>query len=70
MQMVANDPALPVTVDLADLQVIAGAHKFAINVPAAARVGFLDGSWDATGLLLDRFEEVEAVAARLPYTSF
>ena len=70
IQMVANDPALPVTVDLADLQVIAGTHKFAINLPAAARDGFLDGSWDATGLLLDRFEEVEAVAARLPYTSF
>jgi hypothetical protein len=36
-------------------------------MPAAARDGFLDGSWDATGLLLDRYEEVEAVAARLPY---
>ena len=37
------------------------------RMPAAARDGFLDGSWDATGLLLERYEEVEAVAARLPY---
>jgi hypothetical protein len=36
-------------------------------MPRAARDAFLDGSWDATGLLLQRFEEVEAVAERLPY---
>jgi hypothetical protein len=33
------------------------------------RESFLEGSWDATGLLLDRFEEVEAVAHQLPYVS-
>jgi 3-isopropylmalate/(R)-2-methylmalate dehydratase small subunit len=67
IQMVTSDPALEVTVNLADLQVTAGTHRFTIDMPAAARDGFLDGSWDATGLLLDRYEEVEAVAARLPY---
>ena len=67
IQMVTSDPALHVTVDLATLQATAGTHRFAITMPAAARDGFLDGSWDATGLLLDRYEEVEAVAARLPY---
>ena len=70
IRLVSDDPALQVAVDLVDLQVIAASHKFAISLPAAARDGFLDGSWDATGLLLERFEEVEAVAARLPYTSF
>jgi hypothetical protein len=40
-----------------------------IALPSAARDAFLDGSWDATGLLLDRYEEIEAVAARLPYVS-
>jgi 3-isopropylmalate/(R)-2-methylmalate dehydratase small subunit len=67
IQMVTRDPALDVAVDLAALQVTAGTHRFTITMPAAARDGFLDGSWDATGLLLDRYEEVEAVAARLPY---
>ena len=32
---------------------------------AAARESFLDGTWDATGMLLDRYDEVEAVAAPL-----
>jgi 3-isopropylmalate/(R)-2-methylmalate dehydratase small subunit len=67
IKMAQDDPALQVTVDLSALQVTAGSHSFPINMPAAARDGFLDGSWDATGLLLDRYEEVEAVAARLPY---
>jgi 3-isopropylmalate/(R)-2-methylmalate dehydratase small subunit len=67
MQLVARDPAVRVAIDLSQLQVTAGAHRFPIGMPAAARDGFLDGSWDCTGLLLDRYEEVEAVAARLPY---
>ena len=67
MTTVSSDPTLEVSVDLSTLEVTAGAHRFRINMPPAARDGFLDGSWDATGLLLDRYEEVEAVAARLPY---
>jgi 3-isopropylmalate/(R)-2-methylmalate dehydratase small subunit len=65
--MVQDDPLLQVSVDLAALQVTAGTHAFSIGMPAAARDGFIDGTWDATGLLLDRYEDVEAVAARLPY---
>ena len=67
MQVVTSNPAEHLTVDLDALTVSAGDRSFAVSLPAAARDGFLDGSWDATGLLLDRFEEVEAVAARLPY---
>jgi 3-isopropylmalate/(R)-2-methylmalate dehydratase small subunit len=67
IEMVHDDPNLNVVVDLSALRVTAGPHAFPIAMPAAARDGFLDGSWDATGLLLDRYEEVEAVAARLPY---
>ena len=67
MQIVAHDPALHVVVDLSELHVTAGTHRFSIGMPSAARDGFLDGTWDATGLLLGRYEEVEAVAARLPY---
>jgi hypothetical protein len=40
-----------------------------ISLPAAARESFIDGSWDATGLLLDRFEDVEATRERLPYVT-
>ena len=67
--MVQGDPSVEVTVDLSTLVATAGGKTFKISLPAGARDGFLDGSWDATGLLLDRFEEVEAVAARLPYVT-
>ena len=67
--MVQDDPSVELTVDLSTLAATAGGKTFKISMPAGARDGFLDGSWDATGLLLDRFEEVEAVAARLPYVT-
>jgi hypothetical protein len=33
------------------------------------RDALVTGAWDTTGLLLDRYEEVDATAARLPYVS-
>jgi 3-isopropylmalate/(R)-2-methylmalate dehydratase small subunit len=69
MQMVETDPSMQLAVDLEALRVSAGEKNFPVAIPAAARDSFLDGTWDATGLLLDRFEDVEAVAARLPYVS-
>jgi hypothetical protein len=34
-------------------------------MPSGARDAFLTGRWDGLNLLLERFEEVRAVAARL-----
>jgi 3-isopropylmalate/(R)-2-methylmalate dehydratase small subunit len=62
-----NEPSTSVVIDLENLTLTAGDVRSAISVPPAARESFLEGTWDATGLLLDHFEEVEAVAARLPY---
>ena len=67
MGLVEAGPAIEVAVDLDRMAVAAGTQTFPIALPAAAREAFLDGSWDATGLLLDRFEDVEKVASRLPY---
>ena len=67
MQMVTARPDTPIAIDLVSMKATAADQTFPIGLPPAARDGFLDGSWDATGLLLDRFEEVEAVASRLPY---
>ena len=39
------------------------------RVPPALRDAFLSGQWNPTAMLLDRFDEVRAVAARLPYVS-
>ncbi|HWQ00174.1 MAG TPA: 3-isopropylmalate dehydratase small subunit [Vicinamibacterales bacterium] len=70
MARVEADPAAVVQVDLEALAVsIAGetGPPAAAAMPAAAREAFLTGAWDATGLLRARPEEVDAVAARLPY---
>jgi 3-isopropylmalate/(R)-2-methylmalate dehydratase small subunit len=67
MKAVTADPQSVVAIDLGTMRLSAGDRSFAIALPPAARDSFLDGSWDATGLLLDQYQEVEAVAARLPY---
>ena len=69
MDAVEQNPALRLDVDLSGLTVQFGDARAAVTMPRAAREAFLDGSWDATGLLLERFDEIEAVANRLPYVS-
>ena len=69
MQIVESDPATQIAVDLNRMLVAAGTATYPIELPPGARESFLEGTWDATGLLLDKFEEVEAVARRLPYIS-
>ena len=68
-EAVLREPKLPVKVDLDSKTVRAGSLSAPIALPDAARTAFLSGGWDATGLLLARFEEVEAVARKLPYVS-
>ena len=67
--LVEQDPSTELVVDLDAMTVTAGGRAFEIALPAAAREAFLDGSWDATGLLLENYDDVRAVAARLPYVS-
>jgi 3-isopropylmalate/(R)-2-methylmalate dehydratase small subunit len=65
----AREPGRRLVIDLADGVVRAGDGTFGVTLPDSAREAFLSGRWDALGLLLDRFEEVEAVARKLPYVS-
>lgn len=67
MAEVERDPSEQVVVDLEAMTVTLGGRSHPLTLPPGARESFLEGSWDATGLLLDRFDEVEATAARLPY---
>jgi 3-isopropylmalate/(R)-2-methylmalate dehydratase small subunit len=69
MSAVEKTPSLELEIDLERLTVAAAGQTFAVRLPPGARESFLDGSWDVTGLLLDRFTEVEAVAKRLPYVA-
>jgi len=67
--MAEAKPGAEFTIDLAAMLVTADGLSAPVQLPAAARESFLDGSWDATGLLLERYDEVRAVAGRLPYIS-
>jgi 3-isopropylmalate/(R)-2-methylmalate dehydratase small subunit len=64
------DPALEFELDLRSSTLTpAGGTAITVTMPEAIRSALLSGDWDATALLLDRYEEVEAAAARLPYVS-
>ena len=69
MRAVEYDPATIVTVDLESMTIEAGPLRVAATMPPAARDALISGLWDGTGLLLQDFDEVRAVASRLPYTS-
>jgi hypothetical protein len=40
-----------------------------VGLPDTARSALLSGGWDTTGLLLERYEDVERTAGALPYIS-
>jgi 3-isopropylmalate/(R)-2-methylmalate dehydratase small subunit len=67
MSIVERAPSTVLALDLGRGTIAGGGVTAAVTLPAAARASFLEGTWDATGMLLDRFDEVEAVARRLPY---
>jgi 3-isopropylmalate/(R)-2-methylmalate dehydratase small subunit len=67
--LVEQSPATEIVVDLQAMTVTADGRAFDLTLPPAMREAFLDGSWDATGLLLEKYDQVRAVAARLPYVT-
>ena len=69
MTQVEAAPTTVLSIDLANGTVSGAGIAATVTLPAPARESFLEGTWDATGMLLDRFEQVEAVAGRLPYVS-
>jgi 3-isopropylmalate/(R)-2-methylmalate dehydratase small subunit len=65
--LVTETPDLVVSIDIDALQLQCGDWQMPIAFPSAARESFIDGTWDATGLLLDRYEQVDETMKRLPY---
>ena len=49
--------------------ITAGPLKVQASMPAAVRDAFVQGKWDPTMMLLEKFDEVRAVASHLPYVA-
>jgi 3-isopropylmalate/(R)-2-methylmalate dehydratase small subunit len=67
MQLVESSPQTEVSLDLAAATCTAGPLAFAVSMPAGARDALVSGTWDTTGLLLGRYDEVDNTSSRLPY---
>jgi 3-isopropylmalate/(R)-2-methylmalate dehydratase small subunit len=66
---VEADPRTEIGVSVSAQTVEASGRTYRASIPAGAREALTAGTWDATGLLLDDFDQVRNVAARLPYIS-
>jgi 3-isopropylmalate/(R)-2-methylmalate dehydratase small subunit len=69
MQRIDERPDLQLRIDLQAGTCEAGGVVYPIALPAHARDALVTGAWDTTGLLLERYGEVDAVAAKLPYVA-
>jgi 3-isopropylmalate/(R)-2-methylmalate dehydratase small subunit len=69
MTRVEAEPETVVTVDIDRLRVNAGGADVAATMPPSAHEALTTGLWDGTGLLLADFDEVRALADRLPYVT-
>ncbi|HEX3645231.1 MAG TPA: hypothetical protein VHT95_06460 [Vicinamibacterales bacterium] len=67
--LVEQTPEVAIAADVATGAITAGPVRLNATLPAALRDSFLSGQWNPTAMLLDRFDAVRAVAARLPYVS-
>ena len=67
MQAVEKTPRLDFTISVKDRTIDGIGFSIPAHLPSNAREALLTGAWDATGLLLDRPHDVEAIASRLPY---
>ena len=63
----AGDATAEFVVDLEALTATAESVAANAVMPAAAREALISGAWDATGLLLADYDQVQKAAARLPY---
>ncbi len=67
MRAVEEDPAQVMTVDIERLVVSYRGEEYAVELPDGVRNQLLEGTWDATRVLVSAAPEVKATAARLPY---
>ena len=69
MDSVELDPQQEVVVDLVARTVTSRAGTAAAGVPDGTRQQLVEGSWNATAVLLEAGDAIERAAARLPYVA-
>ena len=67
MSLVEAAPDTPFSLSLQDRSLSADDLRVEIGVDNSVRDALLNGTWDATGMLLDDFDVVRGVAERVPY---
>ena len=67
MGSVELDPDQQVTIDVEAQTVTSRSGQAPAAIPNGTRKQLLEGSWDATGILLEAADEVDSTAKRLPY---
>jgi 3-isopropylmalate/(R)-2-methylmalate dehydratase small subunit len=67
LSLIERAPETEINADVESGTITAGGLRILGTLPQALRDAFLGGQWNPTAMLLDRFEEVQAVARRLPY---
>jgi 3-isopropylmalate/(R)-2-methylmalate dehydratase small subunit len=67
MESVELDPAQEIVVDLRARTLRSRAGSVPAQMPEGARHQLVGGTWNATSVLLDAGDAIEAAAARLPY---
>jgi 3-isopropylmalate/(R)-2-methylmalate dehydratase small subunit len=68
MSLVETSSAETVTLDISSGVVTAAGRSWPISLPAHTKHALTSGQWDGAGLLLENYNEVEAVGASLPYS--
>jgi 3-isopropylmalate/(R)-2-methylmalate dehydratase small subunit len=67
--LIESTPDVTIDASVETGAVSAGSLKFTASMPAPLRDAFIQGKWDPTMMLLDKFDEVRSVGQRLPYVS-
>lgn len=67
--LIGRSPETIVVANVETGTVTAGTLTLATEVPQAFREAFVSGQWNPTSMLLDKFDQVRAVASRLPYVA-
>jgi len=67
MHLIDATPTAAISVDIVHDAITIGTHTWSTTIPPHTKGALTSGHWDGAALLLDRYDEVEATATRLPY---